>query len=49
MHGYKQTEKLTLLNKEEAELYAFLKSRDKNRLEQEKIAQDYVDVVIGKL
>jgi hypothetical protein len=44
-----KAENLTLLNKEEAELYTFLKSSDKNRLEQEKITQEYVDVILGKL
>jgi len=44
-----KAERLILLTKDEAELYAFLKSRDKNRLEQEKITQEYVDVVLGKL
>jgi hypothetical protein len=42
-------DKLQLLNEEEANLYAFLKSRQNNRLEQEKISQDYVEAVFSDL
>ena len=44
-----KAERLDLLNKEEAGLYALLKSIEKNRLEQEKIPQDYVNAVLSAL
>jgi len=44
-----KAERLDLLNKEEAGLYALLKSIDKNRLEQEKIPQEYVNAVFLNL
>ena len=44
-----KAETLHLLNKEEAALYIQLKSIDKNRLEQEKIPQEYVDNILLNL
>jgi hypothetical protein len=44
-----KAERLDRLNKEEAGLYALLKSIDKNRLEQEKIPQEYVNAVFLNL
>ncbi|MEO5995982.1 MAG: Wadjet anti-phage system protein JetD domain-containing protein [Chitinophagaceae bacterium] len=45
-----KAERLCLLNEEETNLYNFLKSiEDRNRLEQEKIPQSYVDAELGKL
>ncbi len=45
-----KAEKLHLLNKDETELYNFLKLlEENNRLEQEKILQSYVDAVLQKL
>jgi hypothetical protein len=41
--------KLHFLNEEEANLYNLLKSRQNNRLEQEKISQDYVEALFSKL
>lgn len=42
-------DKLNLLNEDEADLYNLLKSRQNNRLEQEKISQDYVEATILQL
>jgi hypothetical protein len=42
-------DKLHFLNEEEANLYNLLKSRQNNRLEQEKISQDYVEALFSKL
>lgn len=45
-----KSEKLSLLNDEEAELYRLLKSRaTKNRLEQEKILQQYADIQLKRI
>lgn len=45
-----KAEKLDQLNTEEAGLYAWLKSKDtKNRLEQEKIPQDYVNAIFSNI
>jgi hypothetical protein len=40
---------LPLLNEEEAGLYKLLKSQQNNRLEQEKISQDYVEAIFSEL
>jgi len=44
-----KAERLDLLNKEEAGLFVFLKSQENNRLEQEKIPQDYVNSALLNL
>jgi len=41
--AHNKSEHLSLLNEEESNVFNQLKSMDKNRLEQEKISQDYVD------
>lgn len=44
-----KAERLHLLNENEADLYRFLKSQEgKNRLEQEKIPQGYVNEILNK-
>ncbi len=42
-------DKLSLLNEDEAALYQTLKSIQNNRLEQEKIPQEYVEVAFSQL
>lgn len=45
-----KAEQLSLLNSDEASLYDWLRSKEnKNRLEQEKITQGYVDMILSKI